>query len=503
MHLKKTEPFFLIIALLLTLSAKAQVYLNPFSQYGIGEIQPMNQVNDRGMGGTFYTQTDANRYNFANPATYSKISYFSFEIGGSSNFYNHTDGETSFTNFDPEISYISLAFPIDTAKGWGFSAGIMPYSMVGYQFQTLVTQDGINESQYSTGLGGLNRAYLGSSIRLFHNFYLGANAAFIFGSEQSSLIQTFPDSTSLYGTHRTANNLTSGLLVDIGATYNINFVSPYKTRNPDLVNYYQTLRDSLKKLKKASTPGAYNSSANNLHSKIDSLTKKMSDLKDTISSAKITKKRNYTLQLGGTCNLPANLPTTQTIDAYVYSSDLSIADSLAHYVNQNTNIFMPLGIGGSIELANEQNWKIAATAEFRQWSKFRGLAGGSDSMNNSYSFGIGGQFTPRRESGNTIWTTTNYRLGFRYSQLPYIVNGNKVNEIGFSIGAGIPIAQKDLRLLNRYAENKPKNWPYVDVALQFGQAGDLATNHLQQKYVMLSVGFHLFEVNWFQKRKLD
>ena len=76
MLLNKYNFFALFTLWLIAFSANAQVFLNPFSQYGIGEIQPMNQVNDKGMGGTFYTQTDPNRYNFANPATYSNINYF-------------------------------------------------------------------------------------------------------------------------------------------------------------------------------------------------------------------------------------------------------------------------------------------------------------------------------------------------------------------------------------------------------------------------------------------
>ena len=245
MLLNKYNFFALFTLWLIAFSANAQVFLNPFSQYGIGEIQPMNQVNDKGMGGTFYTQTDPNRYNFANPATYSNINYFSFEIGGTSNFYTHTDGTTTFANFDPEIPYISLAFPIDTAKKWGFSIGIMPYSNVGYQYQTNTVRDSINETLYRTGGGGLNKFYIGSSIRLFHNFYLGANANLIFGNEQTSLSQVFPDSASLYGVHQTSSNLSAGVAFDIGFLYNINFRLPYKEKNPDRVNYLNSLKDSM------------------------------------------------------------------------------------------------------------------------------------------------------------------------------------------------------------------------------------------------------------------
>src|ERR1035441_5114569 len=110
MFLKKTDFFALLICFSCIYSAKAQLYLNPFSQYGLGEMLPMNQVDQKGIGGTFYTQTDPNRYNFANPASYSLINYFSFEIGGNCTFYNHNDGTTSFSNLDPGIPYISIAF---------------------------------------------------------------------------------------------------------------------------------------------------------------------------------------------------------------------------------------------------------------------------------------------------------------------------------------------------------------------------------------------------------
>lgn len=497
MFLKKTDLFALLICFSCIYSAKAQVYLNPFSQYGLGEILPMNQVDQKGMGGTFYTQTDPNRYNFANPASYSLINYFSFEVGGNATFYNHTDGTTSFSNIDGGVPYISIAFPIDSTKKWGFSAGLMPYAITSYQFQTLSVEDGINKSLYRIGSGGLTRAYMGTSIRLFHNFYLGANASFIFGNEASTLTQVFPDSSSLYGVRQSTSNLTAGVAFDVGFVYNIPFFDTVKVKNHVVQQYFQSLKDSVKKI------DALKGNSFSIYKiKYDSLTSLLSKAKDSIRTTEAKKRRSYTFQIGGTCNLPSYLPTTQTIDAYTYSSDLSISDSLAHYVNQNGYIYMPIGFGASFELASDQNWKIAVTGEYKEWSKYRGL-GVTDSLNDYYSFGVGYQIQPRRESGNTLWTTTDYRIGFRYSQTPYLVNGTRVNDYRITFGTGIPIAQRDLRVLNRYAQNNATNWPYVDISLELGQTGSLSVNKLQQQYAVISLGFHLFEVNWFQKRKLD
>src|SRR5947209_6060720 len=109
----------LITLSLICFETKAQVYLNPFTRSGIGEMQPVAQVNRLGMGGTTYTETDPNRYSFANPATYSLLKYFSFEIGISGMYYSHRNEQTAFKNMDVNVPYISLAFPIDSAKSWG------------------------------------------------------------------------------------------------------------------------------------------------------------------------------------------------------------------------------------------------------------------------------------------------------------------------------------------------------------------------------------------------
>ena len=166
---------------------------------------------------------------------------------------------------------------------------------------------------------------------------------------------------------------------------------------------------------------------------------------------------------------------------------------------------MPLGVGGSVELRSGNRWKIAITGQYRKWSQYKGFGtGNQDSLNDSYSFGIGGQWTPpKRQVGNNAFTTSNYRLGFKYSQTPYIVNNLPVNDMKFTLGMGIPIAQRDLRFLNRDAQNIPANWPYVDVALELGQTGNFTTNKVVQQYFMLSLGFHIFEVNWFMKHKLE
>jgi len=502
MQLKKTDLFAIIVVILFVNNAKAQVYINPFTQYGIGELQEMTQVNRLGMGGTSYTETDPNRYNFANPASYSLTNYFSFEIGATGTLYQYQNDETSFKNLNVKVPYLSLAFPIDSNLRWGFSAGLMPFSTVSYDLtssDTVVNEINnrhIARTLYQTGSGGLTRFYLGTSIRLFHNFYLGANAAYIFGNTQTTQTQAFTDTTTFYGVHQTASNVTGGFLFDIGAVYNINFRLPYKVYNESVLNRYNELKDSLKLVIKK------DGASTDIKSKYGNLINEIVVVKDSLKHTKVAKKNRYTIQLGGTVNLPSNLPTTQTIYATTYSNGLAISDSISNFTKSHDYIYMPMGVGGSIELRSEKNWEIVLTAAYKQWSQYKFL-GATDSLKNSYSYGIGLSWTPpKRQMNNNVWTTANYRLGFKYTQTPYIVGGNPVNDMCLSLGMGLPIAT-NIRMQNQKAEVAPKNWPYIDFALQVGQIGTLSQNHLQQQYVMMSIGVHIFELNWFQKRKLE
>jgi hypothetical protein len=647
---------------------RAQVYLNPFSQYGLGEISPLAQTNQLGMGGVTFTQTDPNRYNFANPASYSNINYYSFEMGAYGTYYQNKSDDITFKNVDANIPYLSLALPVNWKKRWGFSMGVMPYSNTGYQLKTVLPDRTI----YQTGSGGLTRFYLGSSIKVFKDFYLGADAAYLFGNLKSTQMQVFPDTGTFYSVQQNINNTVGGMIFDAGFTYDIHFTVPVKQDKPlsDSISElrtqetnrknaipkpvspkeklqrvmlktelaYDNSRDSLKTvnipeperrtkmrqlradynakkrtIRKSINADTINSfqmrnesyqkSVKELHEqynqKIKSLKvrrkiefdkelasckvktkryrdsikvlvnkdylkkyaeaeskykkdirelkkqnkkilrsipkneeakynpaiiandKKESAYKDSINIAKqplntyntlkansinicsnYIEQRHYTLQLGGTANIPNYVPNTRFIESYTFSNREPLSDSLAHFTIPNGTILNPLGLGGSIELRSELNWKIALTAEYRQWSKFRGI--GDQNYTNDYlSYGIGAQWTPpKRATGNNAFTTGNYRIGFRYSQLPYTINNAPVNDARVTLGIGLPRPTLS-KLANPEAENAPKNWSYIDLALNLGQTGNFSSNHLTQQYIMLSIGVHIFEVNWFIKRKLE
>jgi hypothetical protein len=609
MLLKKTSILILITGIICISKANAQYYLNPFTQFGLGEFNPLAQVNQLGMGGTTYTQTDENRFNFANPASYSSINYFSFEMGVNGTFYEHKSEDLTFKNIDAKVPYLAFAFPIDWKKRWGFSMGLMPYSSVGYQLQTQTVDTGINKTLYQTGSGGLTKFYMGSSIQVLPGFFAGVNLGYLFGNIQTTQTQVFPsDSGTLYSVHQSTNNVIGGFVCDAGLLYNINFnvpthtdkqlldslqnlkiqelnqealikkpESPYERLQKDYLkldlkleqskdsvksiglpkleelqkianlktvykqrkrviknsvtqdsinnfsirikdyhskisdikasykqkeealkarrkNVYgselqncqaQTIkyRDSIKvfndpaiiksandKIKKYNTEirilerkktavknrlkkaheSKFNNEISNYQKIIDKYTDSIAMARQPIDKYNYLKNNaksicsnyiqdhKYTLQLGGTVNLPTYVPFSKSIDAYTFSNRFPLSDSIVHFSTPNQSLYMPLGFGGSLELRNENNLKVVLTAEYRQYSKLKGI-GLLDYSSDYYSYGLGVQWTPpKRQFGNNALTTGNYRIGFRYSQLPFLVNNAGVNDMRLTLGIGLP-----------------------------------------------------------------
>ena len=88
-----------------------------------------------------------------------------------------------------------MRFPL--TKWLGFSAGMQPFSLVGYNFNqrnSLLMEgktDTIRHQQSFNGSGGISQVYAGLSVNLFNHVSLGANAYYVFGDANHYAIQSF------------------------------------------------------------------------------------------------------------------------------------------------------------------------------------------------------------------------------------------------------------------------------------------------------------------------
>ena len=91
----------------------------------------------------------------------------------------------------------------------GMSAGIVPYSFIGYNFNskdsTLIPSSKVYSINYQSfsGSGGISQAYLGVSVDIMKRLSLGINGYYMFGNIIHSRMseQTFSDKRSSYSTY--------------------------------------------------------------------------------------------------------------------------------------------------------------------------------------------------------------------------------------------------------------------------------------------------------------
>ena len=184
---------------------------SPYSFYGIGDIKFKGTVDTRAMGGVSVFP-DSIHLNLQNPASYSTLKYIAFTIGGNYNttrFKTNTEQENARRS---AVDYIAIGIPIGRL---GATFGLMPYSSVGYQINSISSP---SMARQFTGNGGVNKAFIGFAYQISKNFSVGADINFNFGSIRTESV-VFSNQV-LYGTKERNNSSISGLNINTGVIYN-------------------------------------------------------------------------------------------------------------------------------------------------------------------------------------------------------------------------------------------------------------------------------------------
>ena len=235
-----------LLFLMLNFHAEAQNYLSPYSKFGLGEVMPSSFAAQRALGDASIAFSDENLISATNPASYSMINSFIFETAVNFNFYDISSSTDKFANKDYRLPYFAFAFPLAQKIGWAFSFGLRQESKVGYLFQQRYDPPnsplGYNEIYEATG--GYSKFYMGSSIRVFKNFYVGANVGYFFGTQTVNQRIDF-DSLTPVSNHRDVYSNVGGFQFDLGFQYKIklgakNEISIGGTATlPAVINSYQ------------------------------------------------------------------------------------------------------------------------------------------------------------------------------------------------------------------------------------------------------------------------
>jgi hypothetical protein len=250
----KNKAFLLVLgSIILAQFAVGQNNTNSlYTRFGYGDISDTNSGEQRAMGGVALGARSNYNINTVNPASYSSVDSmtFMFDLGSSALISRFSTNSGSNTTFNGNLEYITMQFPL--AKNIGFSAGLLPYSFVGYDYnkidsvKTGLDLDDFKSISYRTkfsGNGGFSQVYAGLSANFFKHISLGVNAYYMYGTinnERSLRLLGSSDSTiqynlisahnfrfrygaQLYNTFAKKHDVTLGLIYEQKAKLNGSF----------------------------------------------------------------------------------------------------------------------------------------------------------------------------------------------------------------------------------------------------------------------------------------
>lgn len=186
-------------AVCITLSAQSStISLNntnsPFSRYGVGLLTDEGFGSSRAMGGTGIALRDGRQINPLNPASYSNVDSltFLFDTGLSMQISRFSENGASKTANNASFDYVAMQFRL--MPGLGITAGLKPFSSVGYN---LGSKEEITNSENNTnathsyyGSGGFSQVFIGLGYAPVKNFSVGFNASYLYGTINKASVLT-------------------------------------------------------------------------------------------------------------------------------------------------------------------------------------------------------------------------------------------------------------------------------------------------------------------------
>jgi hypothetical protein len=477
---KNNYLFFILVSFLFFIAgvARAQTATgSPYTRYGLGEINNRNVAQGFAMGGAVIAlQNDTlplYHINASNPASYSSIKLTTAELGVNYSRMKLINTSGSQTINNASLAYISFGLPMK--KWWGLSAGLIPFSSVGYKVSDQKVLDNIGTVDFLyDGSGGVNQLYLGNGIKPFYGltkmfvnsakyqrlkqeknshaiqkiinrrnqwkeFSVGLNVSYLFGNIANTRRSIFPGSANAFNTRSGTTTRFSDVYLDYGIQHSFNIDS---IRGRDLKENVRIL------------VGATFSAQTNIHATIDSL-----------SVSYFNNSSGYEI----------------------------VKDTITFNKGTSGNVTLPLSFGFGLGFRKGERWLLTSDFAMQNWSSFQKFnqAGG---LRNSTRVALGAQYipNPRAVGIENYKKRINYRLGAHYSQTYLELKSSQLVEYAISAGVGLPVGRS-------FAF---QNFSMVNLSVEFGTRGTISNGLVKENYFKAMIGFTIND-KWFIKTKFD
>jgi len=354
----------------------------PYSKFGVGNVSPRFNHILGSMGGVGYALQHPYYINFKNPAALAAFDSLSFIADFSFSAVNQqlkNDKLTQSGTF-AQFDYLAIGLPI--LKVWRMSAGIMPYSDVGYgiletrKIDSLGTDKNVTLNYQYKGTGGLHLFYWGNAFKVCKGLTLGMNLSYLFGTINTS-------SYSEYSTEHTLNTMINnfryldGIYIAGGVQYHTSFKEKHSI---GLGAVYE-------------------------------------------NSIKVWSRENLiVLNYFGTYN--PNL----SFDTVRYETGKKASKS---------TVKLPQVFGGGLSYGYKDRILASVDVSWQNWKKFS-MKNSNDKFQNNWITAFGVQYVPN-PSSSKYFNKINFRVGARYATGYFVVKNHAISEFAVSFGLGFPI----------------------------------------------------------------
>lgn len=368
--------------------------------------------------------------NTSNPALLYYNSITIFDAGVAGRYKSLKTNSQSQRDGDANLSYLTLGVPI--SKRWSSVISLRPYSAVDYEISSIGSlpnrPEAIVVSEYS-GEGGISEVYFGHGFRIANGLTVGASASYLFGT----VIQ---ESSSIV-----ADNSISTTSLE-----RVAFVE--RTRYTDFIfsvgsNYRKKVTDKM-----YLSAGAVYTLGTDLSAKRHTSYERR-DLGDALKGAPM------------------------------------LPDSV------ETSVNVPPSLRAALSFDNGSNLSVGTEFMTQDWSGFQNVDG-EQQIGKSYKAGLGAEYTPNPNSIDSYFKRITYRGGLRYTQSPYIINGDNVKDMAVTGGMTFPVGR------GTYFEP-----PYqLNVMFGYGKRGTTDNGGIAENYLQFGAGVTI-NSRWFIKRRID
>jgi hypothetical protein len=367
---------------------------SPYSFYGIGSLKFKGTVENRSMGG-INVYSDSIHINLGNPASYASKNLavyndesrpVKFAIGGGhSNAKLKSETATDEVN-STTLDYLAMSFPMGK---FGLGLGIIPYTSVGYQLETL-NDEGELYNKFN-GQGGVNKGYASLGYMVNNKLSLGVDFGFNFGNIVNHTIEyvyTNEGDLAQYQTREDNNSDLTGVTLNFGAIYKTVLSNGFELTT--------------------------------------SLTFK--------PKSNLTSKNSRTY----------NTITINSSDGTEFVVN-SIEANLEAQGLKQTELALPSKFSLGAGLGQPNRWFVGAEYTLLGTSQFKNVLydssdeAGNVKYKNSSTIAVGGFYIPDYNSFSSYLKRMVYRAGVRFEGTGLNINDEDINEFGISFGVGLPM----------------------------------------------------------------